>query len=208
MKFYAIIVTIIAFALLALVFVPHDNKWEVKYLQEIEPLKASEKIMIGKIKRLEVERDSLYGQIDSANTVIANLEKEIEAGDRKDAVLVAENKKLRTEAQPVIDANPKLKEFVTALDARINNLLTMTIDLKDEIKAKDIVIEKVQRQFKLQMDIDLQKDKIIENYKQREALAQNTITGLAKENSKLKKREKVWRVLSFVEGGVILASSL
>ena len=71
------------------------------------------------IAALESRQSELMGQIDSTNTVIAARDEEITLQKKKFAEIVGQTEILRTEVQPVIDANPKLREFVAGLDATI-----------------------------------------------------------------------------------------
>lgn len=205
MKKYAVVVTVVAVAALAWIFLgPKDHEWRDRYFADIVPLQANEKILVDAIKRLEVERDSLYGQIDSANTIIASKTEEIDELKMEGSAIAAENKKLKIEIQPVLDANPKVAEFVAGLEAQIVNKDKIILAMELKYAEKEKAYDAKEKQFQIQLQITSSKDAIIENYKKREVLAQNTIIGLDKENSRLRKSGTVWKVVSIIEAGVIV----
>ncbi len=71
------------------------------------------------IADLEAANATLAGEADSLATVIASKDGTIAALRGKVAATKAETALLRTEIQPVLDANPKVSELVTSLDATI-----------------------------------------------------------------------------------------
>jgi len=105
------------------------------------------------IGELESRQSELQGMIDSQDTIIASKDSVISTlkGKVKDAT--AETAKLRTEVQPVLDANPKVAELVASLDAGIalrDNLIVEQEDLIRTMKKRiDLGDERFANQVKI-----------------------------------------------------------
>jgi len=105
---------------------------------------ADHAMSLDRIAADEVALAALQGRVDTAQVVIDARDTTIAALRGKVTTTDAENNRLRTEVQPVIDANPALAEFVASLDAGIalrNALLveqdTQIKDLKEQGRLKD-----------------------------------------------------------------------
>jgi len=74
----------------------------------------------------------LNGNIDSLMFVNSNLEEANRKRERENSVISAENKKMKTEIQPVLDANPRVKEFVSNLETINENQAKVIFTLKEQ----------------------------------------------------------------------------
>jgi SMC interacting uncharacterized protein involved in chromosome segregation len=92
-----------------------------------------EKISKSGIEMLLEQIKSLQGNIDSLMTVNAQQEAKIAGFEQTTSELEGENRELRTEVQPVIDANPQLKAFVANLDLTIATQKKVIFTLKEQV---------------------------------------------------------------------------
>jgi hypothetical protein len=74
----------------------------------------------------------LNGNIDSLMFVNSNLEEANRKRERENSAISAENKKMKTEIQPVLDANPRVKEFVSNLETINENQAKVIFTLKEQ----------------------------------------------------------------------------
>ena len=80
---------------------------------------ADHAMSLDRMAALEADKLALQGQVDAKQVVIEARDTTIASLRGKVTTSNIENEKLRTEVQPVIDANPALAEFVASLDAGI-----------------------------------------------------------------------------------------
>lgn len=120
------------------------REWRAKYEGYRAIAEADHAMSMGRIAALEAEKATLQGALDSSATVIAARDTTIATLKGKVTTANAETERLRTEVQPVIDANPALREFVASLDAGIvlrDNLIVeqerQITDLREQGWLKD-----------------------------------------------------------------------
>jgi len=117
-----------------------------------------------KIDALLKSIGELNGQIDSLMFANAGLEETIAQKDRENAIIADENEQMRTEIQPVLDANPKVAQFVANLESMVVNYKEIVFTFQEEVKNyKGIVFsltEKYNAQARISEEYKLQLDQV------------------------------------------------
>jgi hypothetical protein len=151
------------------------------------------------IDELESRQAELMGEIDSQNTVIASLDTTISTlkGKVKDANATTE--KLRTEVQPVLDANPKVAELVASLDAGILLRDKVIVEQEELVKGLKVRIDLGDQRFNNQVEISDSWKKMYENEHSLRLQAE----GLFKACVHSRAKSKLWGNVKAVAVGVV-----
>jgi len=106
-----------------------------KYEEALTQERVNGKALTTQIAQMTETVGQRDKEIAEKTGTINALTKDVTGAKKAEATAKAESDKLKTEVQPVIDANPKLKEFVDGLEIRL--------DQKDAIIAKqgDIIFQ-------------------------------------------------------------------
>lgn len=190
---------------------PSDQK-AVYYKGQYEAERALRMIAEGQAAaRIDAQERvvaELMGALDSAYTVISGLDEKITMLREANTALGETSARLRAEVQPVIDANPKLREFIFSLDAEIANRDGIIFALAQKVLAQEEVINIQQGIIAAKTQIIGDKDIIIDHEKSLRLLAEKRLKLADQRVGQHKFLSKASVVLLGIAGGIIVYQSV
>ncbi len=148
--FWSVIVALVGLVLYTLdraVQGPDREYWieRAAYDRDVADRDVALRAALEEVGKKDLEIAQALGEAEEAKAKRLEAEAREAAARREERVLEAENSRLRTELQPVIDANPRLKELVRSFDLRLFN---KDVQIKALTLERDRAIEEGQGYYK------------------------------------------------------------
>jgi len=134
---------IVAVIVLSVILAKTTDKYSIVVGQLQEAVKVKDIVIAEKDKVIEaaaIENIELDKKLYSSQQVIGQMTSTIGQAQAGEAAAAAESAKLKTEVQPAIDANPKLKAFVLSLESRLTQKdgIILTLEARDVERVQQI----------------------------------------------------------------------
>ncbi len=165
-----------------------NDELKIEIAEGLAKLNAAEKDAKEKIAAATEVIGNLQGNIDSLMTVIAEKDKKIEANEKTNGTLEAENAKMKADVQPALDANPKLAQYVANLELMHKNDRDEIFTLKEKAKSWEDAFVNSEKKFQAQVKITVEYKALWEGEKEQRQRVESRLRIQDKRVSILEKR--------------------
>jgi hypothetical protein len=177
-------------------------KAKAEYAEYKRIAEADHEMSMRRVAALEAQSVQYVEEITTYQVKIESRDATIATLRGKVTTTNAENAKLRTEVQPVIDANPALAEFVASLDSAIVLLDALIVEQVEQIN--DLKIQGWLKDERFAVQVALTQEWMAAHERERALrIAAEDLFSLAERQLKL---NKLWRTAAIVAGAAAVGA--